>query len=547
MDKKYIYKDGIITPIDDTEGTEVERESVQEKFKKILNGVRSAIKKEYGEETSELIADDPTEVVVETPIEVVEEEVADEKTVSKAKEFLKRNWKNIIILVLLGALGWNLYHNIKNYKTEDVLADSNSVSSSSEANSDAVEDVIEKPEVTVDAALLAEDYYSYLLDLESRLGIKFNLPNGKDSILNVIYALNPELGEKSNIDIAQTSTICNDITANCYLNNQNSNISTLLVNGGEELKQLDEMAAKLGRDVLSSDTEVLGEDDSRLDDDKAFYTELDRLTQLYSADDINNLPMYVIIDAIYNGASGKLVNYLNASSEAVKKDVDFRNKETVIFGKLDEYEYANQVDTVEQVAGSEIEQIANNYYNLLLSYESEYGVRFENVNDLNTIVDLVKSLNGEDGLSIDAASKVMENIAITCKSINALPKFDTLVKNGTYSNLLNNIENKLSKLKVDINYDDDRDLYQYLAENIVDTSSRVINTQSLDQAMIFMAVMADYEAYSDEVSSYCYYGKNGEFLVNGKEYFACAQAIDDTLKEYKSDILVNESTLVRSK
>lgn len=398
------------------------------------------------------------------------------------------------------------------------------------------------PEVIFNPETIAHTEYSFLHSYESATE-QINLPYDEDSILNLVYALNPSLNKGANLDIGEASSICNNISANTITNNKKSNLYSLL-NCDTEIKSLlatlEDAAIKVKLDNFNGEAETLGlyneeqktyaeSQGVNISDDKYFFETLQKVVDKVDVNDPKNVGIWVIIDAIHNGTTPNLNIYINHYAEGAEAETNFRMMEEKIFSdeSLTKFAEINTEEVIPEVEPEVAEAKGNSYYRYLQNIEQEHGVTF-NI-DEETIKNLTSYLNGEGEYDPKEAKEIFEEIAKTCKSAGVSPAFDTLVKNEKYAKLLSDIEKLLSVLKVDYDYNDDKALYNYLIVNLMDQRTALINYMEEDQIAVFMAIMGMYENYQKETYNYTWNGKNGELVGNNDPYLSCAMGVEDSL------------------
>ncbi len=388
----------------------------------------------------------------------------------------------------------------------------------------------------------AAEEYNYLHSLESNTE-QINLPYDEDSILNIIYTLNPSLNKASNLDIGEASSICNNIAANTITHNKKSNIYNLL-NCDEEttslLESLEDAAIKVKLENFNGEAETLGiytaeqkayaeSNGVDISDDKHFFEVLNQVMAKIDVNDPKNVGIMVIVDAIHNGATPNLTNYINHYEDGAEAETNFRMLEQTIFSDemLTKFAEVNTEEVIPEVAPEVAEAKGDSYYRYLQNIEQERGVTF-NV-DEDSIASLTSYLNGEGTFDPKEAKAIFTEIAKICKSVGVSPAFHTLVKNEKYSKLISDIEGLLNTLKVDYDYEDDKALYNYLIINLIDQHTAIINYVEDDQIAIFMAIMGMYDNYRQETYNYTWNGKNGELVGNDNPYLSCAQGVENAL------------------
>lgn len=415
---------------------------------------------------------------------------------------------------------------------------------------------------TLDPDVISKEIYDELLNKETDK-IRFNLPDGEETIKNMVYTLNPSLGKTSNIDIGDASSILNEIAENNLVFDLNIDLSKFLYTYDEEmvnlLSDINKKALSLGKENLTIDVEALGyqgiyteEQIANIEsaganpsDDKEFMSALENITSKYPETDVNNLLLYVYLDAIYNQCfeAEKTVNYLTHYEDGAKRDLAFRKKEDVIFSDEMLNTFASQNAPVEDKVSDEVVTTNNNeYYTLLTQYESLYGIKFQKIDSNETINQLGRYANAKEEMNPKEFYETLKSIVETSKEAGINPRLDILFENSKYANLIAGAYNRLATLKIDREYFDDKEVAKYYAESLLDNNTSIVNIQDPEQIPVFMAMVALYDGYEDELHSYVIDGKNGEFDVNGEPYFSCAMGIRDDLWARRDNIILTYET-----
>ena len=570
-DKGSIEKDSVSTETPNINSSKTDKNT--KVSKDIKNKLINIFKRKSQEDEPEEELETPTRVVAE-------EELEDDKKHRKGCAIIAGLTIGAVIMLIGGikVIKW------LNERVPSVTIDPTPVSTPAPDDEQVPDDALVNPEdlvtptatpaltqVSVDEVV--GSFYNHLEDLEAKSKenalnyqskmddsdnefsayeeISFILPEGKDTIYNMYYALHPELGISSNLTIDEVITLCNQIAANCHYHYFKSNLATLLQGCDEQIVEridkLDELAASIKLENYNGDFKeglyTKAEEDAaiaagaNITEGKVFFTNLESICENLSIDDVNNIPAYCILDAFYTGAASKIHTYINHFTDGANSSIEYLLKDREI---LNEENYQKfyapyNTETIAKISEEEITSSTNNYYDLLSNYEKEYNITFENVTKEN-IDKLYNYFNGIEVMNPEEAYNLCLEIGSKCKKAGLNPQFEKLINNSDLSNMIKEYYSKISVLKVDYDSSDDKLLYSFLGEKIT-TGTAMINYADSKQNSLFVLIKAIFDTYKAETLYYVNAGKNNEFYVNGDLSFSCAMGIRDDIYSTYDTIL----------
>ena len=583
-DVKKIIKETVQEAQKNVKSTETNKSDVEQSFKDKLM-MRLGINKR-DEEILDDTADD---------VEVVNVEPLDPETEAKRKEAIEKikkySIRTVVALAIIGAFAgavyklWNIIKNELPEKSED-LDSSISTMATPEPTPTEAPELVEN--TTIAPEVVAKNFYNYLLECEkeseenaakyqensdtdsfeyrSQGVMKLNLPNGEDTILNMYYALHPELGIASNLTKDEVISLCNGIAGNCHYHYFKTNLAMLLQGYDEsivnEIDYLDTLASKIKRENYNGDyTNGLFTEEQikkaeangvNAEDDKEFFNKLLELCDKLPTDDINNLPYYVLLDAFYTGVTSKSSNYIIHYPEGAEASVNYLMLDGEILNEenYQKFDELNKVETKDLIPVDTITNDVDNYYNnVIVAYENNYNVKFENIDSIDTLKELYNYFNGLDTMDPERAHDICKSIYETCKTIGVSPQFELLIANERNSEAIKKYGQLLDVLKVDYDTEDDKKVFSYIGETFGD-STGIVNYGDPKQNSLLVLVKSMFDSYSKELYHYIRTGKTYEFEVNGDPSYSCAGGINDDLENIYSSIIEQyetEQSLKRSR